>query len=81
MMNTKKTRNSLRVLGRNAVTKKGWNESRGSTIHAPASYRRDRVKSARHKENHHLRNAFVSENLEDFEPLYVAKRDADWLYF
>jgi hypothetical protein len=36
---------------------------------------------ARQKENHHLRNAVASQNLEWFEPLRIAKRDADWLYF
>lgn len=60
-----------------------WKESHGffSGRHAPAGYRRDRVRLARIKENHHLRSALANDELENYEPLNIAKRDADWLYF
>ena len=62
---------------------KHWNESHDADYrrHAPASFRRDRVRSVRTKENHHLRTAITNDTLETYEPLYLAKRDADWLYF
>lgn len=60
-----------------------WKEARGyqSGRHAPSDYRRSRVRMARLKENHHLRNSVANGTLETYEPLRVAKRDADWLYF
>lgn len=74
-------RPSLRTLGRKALPK-GWNENGEFRCHAPKSYRHDRVRSVRHRENHHLSNHLANNrSLEDFEPLCIAKRDADWLYF
>jgi len=62
---------------------KHWKESHGcfSGRHAPANYRRSRVRLARIKENHHLRAALTNNKLDNYEPLNIAKRDADWLYF
>ena len=81
MDNIINTRPSLRALGRKAVAKKGWHENCEYSGHAPANYRRDRVRMVRHRENHHLRNHLTNVSFEDFEPLCLAKRDADWLYF
>lgn len=76
----KKIRLSLRILGRKALPKR-WHENRHLPCHAPASYRRPRVRMVRHKENHHLRNMANNGLLEDYESLGLVKRDADWFYF
>jgi hypothetical protein len=81
----KETRVSLKTIGRKDIPK-GWHENRSSryqrpgAINAPANYRRSLVLLARHKENHHLAN-HIANNLESYEPLHIAKRDVNWLWF
>ena len=76
------SRQSVKTLGRKAVCKLGWHENRSwGSRHAPAEYRRNRVRSARTKENHCLRRHVQLGEFENYEPLNVAHRDADWLFF
>jgi hypothetical protein len=75
-----KTTESVRFFTRKDV-KKNWNENGEKHQHAPKAYRHNLVRRARRKEKHNLANAVANNNLDNYEPLCVAKRDADWLYF
>ena len=76
-----KMRPSLRTLGRHRIPKR-WHERCESSEHAPASHRRTLVRQARQRENHHLRHWRANDlSFEDFEPLGIAKRNADEHYF
>ena len=77
----KKKRPSLRTLGRKALPK-GWHENCEKSCHAPAEYRRHRMRSAIRKEKQDMANYFANNgSFENFEPLHIAKRDADWFWF
>ncbi len=74
-------RPSLRTLGRHRLPKR-WHECCETSEHAPASHRRTLVRGVRRRENHHLRSWRTGGlPFEDFEPLGVAKRNADENYF
>jgi hypothetical protein len=75
-----KTATSVRFFVRKDV-KKNWNENGERNQHAPKAYRHNLVRTARCKENHHLANAIANNNLDNYEPLCVAKHDADWYWF
>ena len=77
----KKTRVSLKTVGRRGIPK-GWQENRPwGGCHAPVAYRRARVRTARRRENNNLRNHLANNALDTYELLYIAQRDVDYLWF